>query len=82
MPALIEWRKDKKGLPFSTESSVNLADDETLMQMMVEAGFDAVFVGIETPDEESLAECNKSQNKNRDLVEDVKRMQRAGPESL
>ncbi|NVM23569.1 MAG: B12-binding domain-containing radical SAM protein [Desulfobacterales bacterium] len=80
LPALIEWRKDKKGLPFSTESSVNLADDETLMQMMVEAGFDAVFVGIETPDEESLAECNKRQNKNRDLVEDVKRMQRAGLE--
>jgi radical SAM superfamily enzyme YgiQ (UPF0313 family) len=78
LPALIEWRKDKKGLSFSTESSVNLADDETLMQMMVEAGFDAVFVGIETPDEESLAECNKKQNKNRDLVEDVKRMQRAG----
>jgi radical SAM superfamily enzyme YgiQ (UPF0313 family) len=80
LPALIEWRKDKKGLSFSTESSVNLADDETLMQMMVEAGFDAVFVGIETPDEESLAECNKKQNKNRDLVEDVKRMQRAGLE--
>ena len=80
LPALIEWRKDKKGLPFSTESSVNLADDETLMQMMVEAGFDAVFVGIETPDEESLAECNKRQNKNRDLVEDVKRMQRTGLE--
>ena len=80
LPALIEWRKDKKGLPFSTESSVNLADDETLMQMMVEAGFDAVFVGIETPDEKSLAECNKRQNKNRDLVEDVKRMQRTGLE--
>jgi radical SAM superfamily enzyme YgiQ (UPF0313 family) len=80
LPALIEWRKDKKGLPFSTEASVNLADDETLMQMMVEAGFDGVFVGIETPDEESLAECNKRQNKNRDLVKDVKRMQRAGLE--
>jgi radical SAM superfamily enzyme YgiQ (UPF0313 family) len=61
LPALIEWRKDKKGLSFSTEASVNLADDETLMQMMVEAGFDAVFVGIETPDEQSLAECNKMQ---------------------
>jgi radical SAM superfamily enzyme YgiQ (UPF0313 family) len=78
LPALIDWRKDKKGVPFYTEASVNLADDEPLMQMMVEAGFDAVFVGIETPDEESLAECNKGQNKNRDLVEDVKRMQRAG----
>ena len=78
LPALIEWRKDKKGVPFNTEASVNLADDESLMEMMVEAGFDAVFIGIETPDEESLAECNKRQNKNRDLVESVKRIQRAG----
>jgi radical SAM superfamily enzyme YgiQ (UPF0313 family) len=45
---------------------------------MVQAGFDAVFIGIETPNEESLAECNKKQNKNRDLLESVKRMQRAG----
>ncbi|MCK4390041.1 MAG: DUF4070 domain-containing protein [Desulfobacterales bacterium] len=78
LPALIDWRKDKRGTPFYTEASVNLADDEPLMEMMVEAGFDAVFVGIETPDEECLAECNKKQNRNRDLVEDVKRMQRAG----
>jgi radical SAM superfamily enzyme YgiQ (UPF0313 family) len=46
--------------------------------MMVEAGFDGVFIGIETPSEESLAECNKQQNKNRDLLECVKLMQRAG----
>jgi radical SAM superfamily enzyme YgiQ (UPF0313 family) len=78
LPALIEWRKDKKGIPFNTEASVNLADDEPLMKLMVEAGFDAVFIGIETPDDESLAECNKKQNRNRDLVECVKRIQRAG----
>jgi len=78
LPALIEWHKDKRGVPFFTEASVNLADDQPLMEMMAEAGFDAVFIGIETPDEESLAECNKKQNKNRDLVEDVKRIQRAG----
>ena len=78
LPALVEWQKDKKGVPFYTEASVNLADDQPLMEMMVEAGFDAVFIGIETPDEESLAECNKKQNRNRDLVEDVKRIQRAG----
>jgi radical SAM superfamily enzyme YgiQ (UPF0313 family) len=80
LPMLIEWQKGKEGIPFSTEVSINLADDEELMQMMVEAGFDAVFIGIETPDEDSLAECSKHQNKNRDLVEDVKRMQRAGLE--
>lgn len=78
LPALIEWRKNKRGIPFNTEASLNLADDKPLMEMMVAAGFDAVFIGIETPDEESLAECNKKQNKNRDLIEAVKRIQRAG----
>lgn len=78
LPALIQWRKGKKGLPFNTETSVNLADDEPLMKMMVDAGFDSVFIGIETPDEESLAECNKLQNKNRDLVESVRHIQRTG----
>jgi radical SAM superfamily enzyme YgiQ (UPF0313 family) len=78
LPALIEWQKDKRGTPFYTEASVNLADDNPLMEMMVEAGFDAVFIGIETPDEQSLAECNKMHNRNRDLIEDVKRIQRTG----
>jgi len=78
LPALIAWRQDKKGMPFNTEVSINLADDEPLMEMMVEAGFDAVFIGIETPDEGSLAECNKMQNKNRDLAESVKTIQKAG----
>jgi radical SAM superfamily enzyme YgiQ (UPF0313 family) len=78
LPALIEWQKSKHGLPFNTEVSINLADDEPLMQMMADAGFDTVFIGIETPDEDSLAECNKKQNKHRDLVADVKRIQRAG----
>ncbi len=78
LPALIEWRKGKTGVPFQTEVSINLADDPELLQLMAEAGFNAVFVGIETPDETSLAECGKLQNKNRDLVESVKRIQRAG----
>ena len=78
LPALIEWQKDKGNIPFHTEVSINLADDDELMQMMVEAGFSAVFIGIETPDEDSLAECKKVQNKSRNLVEDVKRIQRTG----
>ncbi len=78
LPALIEWHKDKKGIPFNTEASLNLADNQQLMEMMVEAGFDSVFIGIETPDEGSLAECNKKQNKNRDMVESVKLIQRSG----
>jgi radical SAM superfamily enzyme YgiQ (UPF0313 family) len=78
LPALIEWRQGKAGLPFNTEVSINLADDDELMDMMVQAGFNTVFVGIETPDEDSLAECNKFQNRGRDLVESVKRIHRAG----
>ena len=78
LPALIEWREGKRGIAFNTEASVNLSDDRELMQMMVRAGFDTVFVGIETPDENSLAECKKRQNKNRDLIESVKSIQRAG----
>jgi radical SAM superfamily enzyme YgiQ (UPF0313 family) len=78
LPSLIEWQKGKKRIPFNTEASVNLADDQPLMEMMVKAGFDAVFIGIETPNEESLAECSKLQNKNRNLLESVKCIQRAG----
>jgi radical SAM superfamily enzyme YgiQ (UPF0313 family) len=78
LPALIRWRKGKTGMPFNTETSINLADDEQLMRLMSDAGFDTVFIGIETPSEESLAECGKKHNRNRDLVEDVKRIQRHG----
>jgi radical SAM superfamily enzyme YgiQ (UPF0313 family) len=78
LPALIEWRKDKIGLAFSTEASINLADDPELLTLMTQAGFDTVFVGIETPNEDSLTECSKTQNKGRDLVESVKRLQRVG----
>lgn len=80
LPALIEWRKGKTGMPFNTEASINLADDAELMQLMVSAGFDTVFIGIETPDDGSLAECSKKQNRKRDLVEDVRRIQHAGLE--
>ena len=78
LPALIDWRKNKESISFNTEASVDLADNQPLMKMMVEAGFDSVFIGIETPDEAGLAECNKKQNKNRDLVDSVKRIQRSG----
>jgi len=78
LPALIQWRKGKIGMPFNTEISINIADDELLMNMMTQAGFDTVFIGVETPDDESLAECNKKQNRHRDLVADIKKIQRAG----
>ncbi len=78
LPALIEWRKGRSGMPFSTEASINLADDPELLSLMTQAGFTTVFIGIETPNEDSLTECSKNQNKGRDLVENVKRLQRAG----
>ncbi|MBG0785797.1 MAG: DUF4070 domain-containing protein [Anaerolineaceae bacterium] len=78
LPALIEWRKGKKGCLFLTEASVNLSDDDELIELMVKAGFTQVFVGIETPDDTALAECSKSQNLNRDLVSSVKKLQGMG----
>ena len=63
---------------FSIESSINLADDEELMTLMAETGFSSTFIGIETPDETSLNYCNKVQNKNRDLLDSVKKIQQAG----
>ena len=78
LPALIEWRKGKKGCLFITEASINLSDDEELIEMMVKAGFTQVFIGIETPEEASLAECSKSQNRNRDLVSNIHKLQSHG----
>jgi radical SAM superfamily enzyme YgiQ (UPF0313 family) len=83
LPAIIRWMKERK-YPFSlfTEASINLADDEELMKLMVEAGFNRAFIGIETPNEESLAECNKLQNRNRDLAASVKKIQNHGLEVM
>ncbi len=78
LPALIQWRRDKKGCVFLTEASINLADDAELMALMVNAGFDSVFIGIESPDENCLTECRKAHNKNRDLLLDVKKIHRSG----
>jgi len=80
LPALTRWRRGKTGYSFHTEASINLADDKELIQLMVNAGFNKVFIGIETPDEISLQECNKGQNANRDLAKDVKHLQRSGLE--
>ena len=73
---MVGWMKKRRHpFDFSTEASINLADDEPLMRQMIRAGFDSVFVGIETPDDKSLKECNKVQNTNRDLVASVKRIE-------
>lgn len=79
LPAIVEWMaRYRHPFTFYTQVSIDLADDETLMELMVRAGFDTVFIGIETPHEASLAECSKVQNKRRDLVAAVKKIQRHG----
>jgi len=79
LPAMINWMEERKyPFTFTTQASINLSDDEELMRLMVRARFGSVFVGIETPNEESLAECNKLQNKNRDLIACVKKIQKFG----
>ncbi len=77
------WMKERD-YPFSlyTEASVNLADDQELMDLMTDAGFDAVFLGLETPEESSLKECGKHQNSGKNLVEAVKTIQRSGMEVM
>jgi len=79
LPAMIKWSEEKSyPFTFHTEASINMADDERLIDMMVSAGFDTVFIGIETPNQESLTECGKHQNKNRDLLSCVDFIQRHG----
>jgi radical SAM superfamily enzyme YgiQ (UPF0313 family) len=82
LPELARWQKEH-GYPFSllTEASLNLADDEPLLESMRDAGFHRVFVGIETPVEESLHEAQKSQNRG-DLLSSVKKIQSYGMEVM
>lgn len=79
LPAMISWMKEHKyPFVFNTQTSINLADDDQLMKLMTEAGFSSTFIGIETPEEQSLHDCNKKQNNNRELLDSVKKIQGAG----
>jgi len=82
MPELARWQKEHN-YPFSllTESSLNLADDQALLTSMRDAGFRRVFIGIETPVEESLHEAQKSQNRG-DLLGQVRTIQSYGMEVM
>jgi len=79
LKSLAQWRNLKKvKITFNTEVSVNVADDEELIQLLKEAGFNSLFIGIETPSEESLAECGKFQNKNRNVEKSLIKLYRNG----
>jgi radical SAM superfamily enzyme YgiQ (UPF0313 family) len=79
LPDMITWMETHKHpYKFNAQTSINLADDSQLLQMMRNAGFTSTFIGIETPVEESLQSCHKVQNENRDLLENVKQIQKAG----
>jgi radical SAM superfamily enzyme YgiQ (UPF0313 family) len=79
LPTLIEWQREHR-FPFTllTEVSVNLANDEELMQLMSGANFFKVFMGLETPNHDSLIECGKKQNTSRSLAEIVDTIHRHG----
>ncbi len=79
LPAVVEWG-ERRRWPFglSTQASMDLSDDEDLMRLMVQARVRNVFVGIETPDDDSLAECGKHTNRKRDLVACVRKIQDQG----
>jgi radical SAM superfamily enzyme YgiQ (UPF0313 family) len=79
LPGLVQWQKEHR-YPFTllTEASTDLANDEDLMQMMSRANFFKVFLGLETPDKESLKECGKFQNTSKDLVKTVHTIHRHG----
>jgi radical SAM superfamily enzyme YgiQ (UPF0313 family) len=81
LPAIQRWNMNHNyPFDYNTEASINLADDELLLTQMVNTGFHKVFIGIETPCIESLIECNKVQNKKRDLLASIKKIQNAGME--
>lgn len=81
LPELARWQRER-GLPFTffTEASLDLAADEGLMDGMVEAGFNMVFVGIETPDTGTLDAIAKHQNTRSDMLTSVRTLQAKGLE--
>ena len=81
LPAMRNWmQKHKYPFLFNIQSSINLADDEELLSLMVETGFGSAFIGIETPEEAGLLSCGKLHNTKKDLVEKVKIIQQHGLE--
>lgn len=81
--ALIAWREvHVTRMSFLTEATVELAREPEILDLMVRAGFEKVFLGIETPEEESLRECHKVQNLRSGLLESIHTIQKAGLEVM
>jgi len=79
LPAISDWMTaHRHPFIFNAQVSLNLADDPELLALLTRAGFITVFIGIESPNDDSLAECNKIPNADRDLIASVKTIQRAG----
>jgi radical SAM superfamily enzyme YgiQ (UPF0313 family) len=79
LPEMIKWSSERNTpFYFTAEVSIDLAADRELTRMMVDAGFRSVFIGIETPNKESLVECGKFQNKNSDMLTSIRILQQSG----
>ncbi|HKF61184.1 MAG TPA: radical SAM protein [Dongiaceae bacterium] len=79
LPELAAWQRSHDyPFEFSTEASINLADDDELLKLMGRANFFTVFVGIESPDPATLVHTRKKQNTKRSLVDSVHKIYRAG----
>jgi len=75
LPALIAWQQAHDyPFEFSTEASMNLADDNDLLEMLKRANFFAVFIGIESPDPETLKQTSKKQNTRRNMAENIHKL--------
>ena len=76
---VIEWNvKQARPLSFSTQITVQVADDDALLKMFADARFSVLFLGVETVRKESLAEVHKSQNADRDIFERIRKISRYG----
>ncbi|RMG60490.1 MAG: DUF4070 domain-containing protein [Deltaproteobacteria bacterium] len=79
LPSLISWMEEKNyPFEFITQVSINVADDDELLSLLHRANFDELFIGIESPEEESLRSAGKTVNLNRDITRAVRKLQRRG----
>ncbi len=83
LAAIIGWQRERQWpFTFLTEATLSLADDAEMLDLMAEAGFTSVFVGIETPSEDSLRETGKHINLNGSMSEKAARIQAKGIEVM